>query len=268
MPDSAEEAGGRLCPLCGGGARRALPAYSRAPWQVAECPACGFVYLANPPGHAALAEEFAWEETSVSERQRRKHAAPWLYGLDEATRKLRTAFRKDEMRAYLRWFGEGAKVLDIGCGAGGRVRPPLVPFGIEISTRLAQEADARMREHGGACVQAPGAEGIWAFPEGHFDGILMRSYLEHEEAPRRVLEGAHRALKPAGKIYVKVPNYGSVNRRVIGANWCGFRHPDHVNYFTRATLTRLAEVAGFGARLLNTLNLAFDDNIHTLLTRR
>ncbi|MEM8992705.1 MAG: class I SAM-dependent methyltransferase [Pseudomonadota bacterium] len=257
----------RACPLCARDERAPLPAYSREPWRVVECRSCRFVYLANPPGHAALEEDFAWEETSVSEKQRRLKAAPVMYGLDYATRRLRTAFRPDEAKKYIRWFGNGGNLLDIGCAEGARIGPPFTPYGIELSTALAREADKRMRAQGGYCIHASGADGISQFPATHFDGILMRSYLEHEEEPLKVLRGALRVIKSTGKVYVKVPNYGSVNRRVVGRNWCGFRHPDHVNYFTLSTLRRMAARAGFNTRLLNGLNLAVDDNIHVLLSR-
>ncbi|MEL6336970.1 MAG: class I SAM-dependent methyltransferase [Pseudomonadota bacterium] len=255
----------RACPHCGALEHRPLPACSRDGWAVVECASCGFVYLSNPPGDDALEEEFAWEKTIDQEAVARKKRAPILYGLDYATRRWRAVLKPDENRGYRRWFGDNARVLDVGCGHGGRLAPPLIPFGIELSRVLHAEADAAMRARGGYCVHGPGAEAIWAFPEDHFDGIVMRSYLEHESSPRRVLDGAARALKPGGAVYVKVPNYASLNRKVIGSNWCGFRHPDHVNYFTPSSLAAMAAKSGFAMTILNRWNLALDDNIHALL---
>ncbi len=77
-----------------------------------------------------------------------------------------------------------------------------------------------------------------------FNGVIMHSYLEHEVEVMAVLNGAFRALRPGGKVYVRVPNFGSLNRRLIGAKWCGFRYPDHVNYFTLASLRQVASRAG------------------------
>ena len=75
------------------------------------------------------------------------------------------------------------------------------------------------------------------------------------------------ALKPGGKVFVRVPNFGSLNRRVIGKAWCGFRHPDHVNYFTTDTLERLAGQLGFRVQILNKGTLWVDDNIKAVLHR-
>lgn len=260
--------GQRACPLCGGGEAAELPRYSREGWRVARCAGCGFVYLANPPGHAALSEDFAWEKGLDAEKARRLKAAPAMYGIDYATRFRTGLFQKTDMQKYVAWFGNGGNVLDIGCAQGDRIGPPFTPYGIEISKALAEEADANMRARGGRCVHGPGAEAIGAFEPGLFDGIVMRSYLEHEEQPLKVLEGAHRALKATGAVYVKVPNWGSVNRRVTGGKWCGVRLPDHVNYFTPASLRAMAAKAGFEMEIKNPLNLPFDDNIHALLRKR
>ena len=52
-------------------------------------------------------------------------------------------------------------------------------------------------------------------------------------------------------IYVRVPNYGSLNRKMLGAKWCGFRYPDHVNYFTTKSLGAMAGDCGLKLKLLN-----------------
>ncbi|MGF1554513.1 MAG: class I SAM-dependent methyltransferase [Paracoccaceae bacterium] len=257
----------RPCPACAAPATRASDTgYGRAKWRVVACGGCGFVYLANPPGDEALeADDFAWETTSAAEEGARKQRAPALYRLDYATRWRTALTRPDEMARFRRWFGEGGAVLDVGCADGTRVQPPFTPYGIEVSRALAAKADRRMRAMGGYCLQGTGAEAIGRFEPASFDGVVMRSYLEHELEPARALAAAHRALKSSGRVYVKVPNYGSINRRVVGRQWCGFRHPDHVNYFTPASLRAMAAAAGFDLRIVNWANLVLDDNIHALL---
>jgi len=265
---SEESAGTRACEVCG--ARNADPVsvYSRDGWQIVSCRECRFVYLVNPPDYEALEDEdFAWENSSRSEEKRRKKVAPVFYGLDYATRFRTGLLQQSDMEKFQKWIGTG-NVLDVGCGAGTRIRPPLIPHGIELSKALAQKADENMRGHGGYCIHGPGGDAIWQFPESYFDGIVMRSYLEHEKQAFRVLEGAFRALKPGGKVYVKVPNYGSLNRKLIGRNWCGFRLPDHVNYFTLESLRNLAASAGFDCELKNRINLIVDDNVHALLHKK
>ncbi len=256
----------RSCPACESADAKPLPDYSPSSWQVAECAACGFVYLRNPPGYSALVQDFAWEKTSADLNEVRQKRSPKLRSASRSVMKWTKKFRQDHNERFARMFGAG-KVLDIGCGRGHRLKAPIIPFGIELSQNLYEQADANMRALGGYCLHAPGAEGIWQFDENFFDGILMHSYLEHEEAVLPALLGAHRALKPAGKIFVRVPNFASLNRRFIGPNWCGFRYPDHVNYFTLPSLRRVAAKAGFDTKLVNRFNLMINDNIHALLTK-
>ncbi|MFC6583502.1 class I SAM-dependent methyltransferase [Sulfitobacter aestuariivivens] len=188
--------------------------------------------------------------------------------LSPYVRKVRVALgmSRDKTQSFRKWFRDG-HVLDIGCGHGDRITPPMTPYGIELSTELHRIADKRMRAAGGFCLHGAGAEAIWDFEAGMFDGIVMNSYLEHEVDAMGVLKGAHRALKPHGGVFIRVPNYGSLNRRVIGPTWCGFRYPDHVNYFTLDTLTNLAMRAGFTTQLINRITRPVDDNISVLLRK-
>ena len=39
------------------------------------------------------------------------------------------------------------------------------------------------------------------------------------------------AQKDGGVIFIKVPNFNSINRLYRKEKWCGFRHPDHVSAF-------------------------------------
>ena len=94
----------------------------------------------------------------------------------------------------------------------------------------------------------------------------MRSYLEHETNPRSVLEKCFVALKAGGVVYIKVPDYGCVGRRVVGKNWCGFRFPDHVNYFTKRSLKQLAQSIGYSYQQANVI-AGLDDNLYALLRK-
>ena len=78
--------------------------------------------------------------------------------------------------------------------------------------------------------------------------LTLGASLEHEADPLPVLKGLRRVLAPTAFAVVKVPNYGSLNRIVMGQRWCGFRYPDHLNYFSPDTLRAMAKKAGFETR--------------------
>jgi hypothetical protein len=54
---------------------------------------------------------------------------------------------------------------------------------------------------------------------------------------------------------------------VVGPKWCGFRYPDHVNYFTLHSLRDVAARAGFTTGLVNRISFPVDDNVSVLLRK-
>ncbi|WP_299283777.1 methyltransferase domain-containing protein [uncultured Tateyamaria sp.] len=254
----------RPCPACDASDAAKLAKYSRKEWHVARCASCNLTYLRNPVAYEALEEEFAWEKTYETKSQ-----AGGSTALSPSLKKIRTKTGLTHRGHGSRmgaWFNNG-HVLDIGCGAKTNVPEPMTPYGIELSRKLHKIADRKMRARGGYCVHGAGAEAIWDFEPEMFDGIVMQSYLEHEVDLMRVLNGAWRVMKPAAPMYVRVPNFGSINRYVIGRKWCGFRYPDHVTYFTVPTLRDVARRAGFTVEVVNRATVAIDDNIKALLRK-
>jgi SAM-dependent methyltransferase len=147
------------------------------------------------------------------------------------------------------------RVLDVGCASGqkalriaAKMRAAhgvdVEPIGIEVSDALAQHAQRNLAGYRGYAIHAPALEGLQRIEHGSIDLIILSSYLEHEVLPLEALCGCAAKLAPGGRIIIKVPNYAALNRRVRGSRWCGFRYPDHVNYFTPATLKLLVRRAG------------------------
>jgi SAM-dependent methyltransferase len=259
-------AGERPCPQCGATSVIALPCYSTAEWHVVACAVCGFVFLQNPPAYERLEDEFAWEKTAPAETERRHAARPLFMWLDDVTRWRLSMFRRDRADLYRRLFRPG-RVLDVGCGGYAAPPEPFIPYGIEISKVLYERSARLMEARGGKAIHGPAAEAIGSFPDGFFSGVILNSVVEHEAQPKRLLAGVARVLEPEGSAQIRVPNFGSINRMVNGGGWCGFRHPDHVNYFTLTSLKRMAEDCGLTLRLLHPIRLPVDDNINAVLTR-
>lgn len=248
----------RPCEVCGHGHVTELVQYSVSPWPVVSCDGCGFVFLHHVPGYQALVEDYAWEKTHAAEAKRRK-SRHWNW-MDQATRwRLKLGKSQDRSR-QTRALGGTGNGLDIGCGGACRLPGGITPYGIEISAGLAERARPFYEGLGGRLICAPAIEGLDTFESGFFSSMLMRSYLEHEERPRAVLEKAFDKLRQGGVIYVRVPDFGSLNRRTRGVKWCGFRFPDHVNYFTGHSLKLLANSIGYEYTRKNWASV-FDDNL-------
>lgn len=259
--------GQRDCPNCAASDPAEYPYLHRDEWRMGQCRHCDLVYLLNPPGYKALVEDYAWEKTWGLEKAARLEARPMLQRADLVTRWRHKIGRKPDAVRYAEWFGSG-NLLNVGCAGASAQYPGFTQYGIEISAELAEQANTNLAPHGGYCVHGPGSQAIREFPDEMFDGIILRSYLEHEEHPCPVLEQAARILKPGGRAYVRVPNFGSAGKRLFGRTWVGLRYPDHVQYFTLATLRDLADRTGFTVRLLNPIRLPLDDNINALFERK
>lgn len=271
-------------PLSPGSPAAALPRYSQSPWKLVRCRRTGLVYLENPPAYEELEKTFAWEKTYVAEKQRRRQAEPLWSKLSDASKKARRLVKRPRKIATLplAFLDSGSPApltfIDIGAGDAAhtthvadylseKLDCPVRPIAIEISHALSAEAKRRLGAYpGGYCVQASAIDGARQL-EGKekADLILLSSFLEHEVQPVELLGACRQLLAPQGVIVIKVPNFACWNRHLRGPKWCGFRYPDHVNYFTPATLRLTIEKAGLAiARQEFRDRFPFSDNMYAV----
>lgn len=252
-----------LCPILGRPTHVRPTRFHSGDWQIVQCTETGFVFLANPPSYEQLQVEHAWEVTSAAEKQRRREAEPWLAKLSLAAARMKLLLFPRRNRFFDLSLplcdaipaGQPLRVLDIGCAAAdllhdlharfAAIGRDMVPLGIEVSAHLARLAHAECAALGGRVEFASALEGAARFEPNSLDLVIMSSFLEHEAQPLALLKTLAPALAAHALIVLKVPNFGCINRHVRGSRWCGFRYPDHVNYFTPQSLRRLAAEAGF-----------------------
>jgi SAM-dependent methyltransferase len=168
----------------------------------------------------------------------------------------------------LQAWAKPGPVLDVGCSAGkafANLRAGYIPYGVEIDQNAAAAARASFVPRGGNVINADGVSGMAQLPPGTFTGISLWSYLEHEARPKEALEQARALLTPDGIALVKVPNFASWNRKILGDKWPGFRHPDHVQYFTPKTLGSLARACGFAVKMRLYGMMPGNDNMYAIL---
>jgi SAM-dependent methyltransferase len=131
----------------------------------------------------------------------------------------------------------GARILDVGCGAGlffdalerlGHVE------GIE-SDRLAVEQAGRWRSR----IHVGELDDTFE-PDASFDLILLLDVVEHVDRPDRLLRRAASLLGPAGRIVVTVPAF----------NWLWTSHDElnhHLERYTAKEMRDLMSDAGLTA---------------------
>jgi len=235
--------------------------YSKDGWAIVECIETGMVFLANPPNYSTLQTDFPWEQTSELEAQRRKIERPMRSKVSQLAKRVRLKVGRSQKVAIesVQLLAGMPKVeqfvvVDVGCGDAqnglnvarlAQTKDLVVkPVGLEISVQLAKESRARLKPFAGEVICAPAIEGLASMADESVDLLTLISFLEHEVQPAPLLRMCREKLKPTGRILLKVPNFDSINRKVFGPSWCGFRYPDHVNYFSAATLKILVERCG------------------------
>jgi SAM-dependent methyltransferase len=119
-------------------------------------------------------------------------------------------------------------VLDIGCGLGHFLQVYRQAVGMDINRHCVEYCLAR----GFKCLQ--GSIYHIPFPNGFFDGIVVSHVLEHLDDPDTAVVEVSRALKPGGRLSVRVPSAS------------GFKvDSTHKIYFDYPRLASVLEKHGF-----------------------
>lgn len=259
----------RNCPTCGTEPPSGPPnRYSHPDWPIRECPDCGLLFLEWAPALSSLTQDLGWTVQYERHWEQRLKEQPILAHLDKWTLWRLGLLGDPTPAGGLRAWAEKGPVLDVGCSIGdefAKLPAGFTPYGIEIETSAAEKARAIFEPRGGRVITADGVTGLAQLPDEYFTGVSLWGYLEHEAFPREALEGVRRVVRKDAIVLVKVPNYGCWNRSILGRNWTGFWHPDHVQYFTPATLAHLAEVCGFNAKFRLYGRIPFNDYMYALL---
>ena len=148
----------------------------------------------------------------------------------------------------------GTRVLDIGCGAGvlcdAFQRRGCQAVGIDLS----ESGITLARQHFPGCrFELLGVNELTLdrLGETPFDIVVSTEVIEHLYAPRLLPRTAFTALKPGGLFVVTTPYHGFLKNLAISLcnHWDVHADPlwdgGHVKLFSRRTLFRILEEAGF-----------------------
>jgi SAM-dependent methyltransferase len=200
------------------------------PLRTTICRRCGLVW-SNPRPAAEEVRRYYSNEYRLDYKGR---ATPSLRHVARSGRGAMNRYR--ELLPYLK---RGDRILDAGAG-GGEVVYVLRRFGFEAS---GLEPDEQYARHAREMLGVPLVTGFVqdvSFAPGSFDAITMYHALEHVEDPSAILAKLRSWLTATGILIVEVPN---VEARCIAP---GHRfHFAHFYNFSRATLERLGQKAGF-----------------------
>lgn len=263
------------CGLCGGEAFRFLfnardyISGNQGEWPVAQCLGCGVVLMNPriPPSRigsyyptdyytvmeSPLAVEGGWKRAARDLAAQRLHGYPITVAGSWGERAVGRA-----LLPYTRRWGDtckiiepvrGGRVLDVGCGGGFALSEyrhlGWETYGVEVSADSA--ARARSAGHTVFVGELPDAH----HPDEFFDAVTLWDSLEHIHNPLEILREVRRILRPAGKVHIAVPNFGSAYARLFRDVWFMFTAPLHYYHYTAATLSRLLMDAGFARPVIS-----------------
>ena len=215
----------RGCPVCD--AQQSRPYLQKGELLLVRCTHCSMIYANPVPAEFASGEYY--------------DRAGADYYLSPA--KLESDYADVRFERELRLFHQhcpAGSVLDVGCSSGA--------FLHQLKERFSSSYEILGTDVSGAPLDYAESRGIpvvrGSFLEQDlgsrkYDAITLWAVVEHLAAPKRFIERAASLLKPAGLGFVLVPNMDSLAVRLLGARY-RYTYPQHLNYFTRGTLTKLA----------------------------
>lgn len=149
------------------------------------------------------------------------------------------------------------KVLDFGCGRGVL----LEGFRAEGHTVLGIERS----DSGFDCLPDVSSKSLQELiaAGSQFDIIVIWHVLEHLDEPENTIAEIHRLLADDGKLYVEVPNFGSIQARFFRSHWFHLDIPRHLTHFTSTSLEKL--MARNGLKVTQLKTFSFDQNLYGFL---
>ncbi|HEX9002469.1 MAG TPA: class I SAM-dependent methyltransferase [Blastocatellia bacterium] len=239
------------CDLCGATNASFVLATRRLDGPLVCCKGCGLFYVLLPGKKPIAGNQsneqmngtvnsgrIAAEMVRLSERARELALVePRVEQCEQPWRELMARERLDDLKRFV----AGGRLLEVGCSTGEMLAEAGSSFtacGVEADEGSSRVTVAR----GLNCSHGTLAEA--KFPDAHFDVAAMYHVVEHFPSPRAELAELHRVIAPGGWLVIETPNIETLWFRLLGARWRQFI-PDHIFFFTPATLARLCEESGF-----------------------
>lgn len=160
-------------------------------------------------------------------------------------RRLYSGMVRRGLLGELARIGPG-RLLDVGCGRGD-LAAAFRARGWQVSGLDPSPAAAAAARALGVDARTGFIDGA-PWPDGSFDAVIFNHSLEHIPDPVGALEHAAALLRPRGRLFVAVPDWGSWQRKAFGSRWFHLELPRHLQHFHGAALERAVRHASFRPR--------------------
>jgi len=231
-------------------------------YEILECPTCGTLFRADLPTPAELTEIYGPDYfADISATGAGRGYSDYLG--EEINHRANAAARMQLLERY----HPVASLLDVGSAAGffldeARKRGWRVE-GVELAVDMAHYARNRL----GLEVHASPFEDADVKPNV-FDVITMWDYLEHSLDPARDLRKAASLLRQNGLLAISTGDAGSIPAKVFRSRWHLLTPRHHNFFFTRRSLERAFQDAGFEVVLMKYASSRYSPHylVHKLQT--
>ena len=135
------------------------------------------------------------------------------------------------------------KLLDVGCGRG-QFLEQAKKRGWEVYGTEYSEKALEICQQKGITMQA-GQLKAALYTEKDFDVITSFEVMEHINNPHKDLKEINHLLRRGGLFYCTTPNFNSLLRYYLKADYNIIEYPEHLLYYTKATLNKIVSEHNF-----------------------
>lgn len=154
-----------------------------------------------------------------------------------------TILRYNELLDEMEPFRKTNKLLDVGCGIGYFLEEAKKRGWEVYGTEFTDEAIEICTAKGINMNQ--GVLNSFNYDPESFDIITSFEVIEHINNPKEELSQFHGLLRKGGLCYVTTPNFNSLLRYRLKAQYNIISYPEHLSYYTPRTLKNVYDSAGF-----------------------
>lgn len=223
-----------LCRLCG----HTVAAHSMVRgYRLNVCENCHFVQVDPVPSDAELTAFYAM--TYFEKGKYRNDTA----GQREQSRRLELLRRAG--------VPAGGRVLDFGCATGEFLVAACSRYevwGADISKDALATVAKTLPEAADRLIPVSASGRLTCQKVPKFDAIVAWDVLEHLVDPAGVLTELAGLLKPGGVLCASTPDIGAPAARLMGSRWAFMTPPEHLGFFSKASVVYALEDAGLQPR--------------------